>query len=210
MKDSDRRQLYKDFLEAFPLKKLSELALEEYIALKSEKTFCYWLEFKTEILGSIKGGNSSKFGIYEFAEKSPKGFLNDKFYCWSSKLGKTSEEAFGKVKDAIIRIANHASKGEWGEIEKITILWPIVTWKIAFLYSNGKLLPIYNKDKWLVPIASKLGLANAQNCSMAQLYEFLIEEKKDRDLYEFYDYLCSIKNGSEEKIDNNVNKRAPV
>lgn len=62
----DRRQLYNDFLKAFPVESLKDMTLEQYTDLKKDNSFCYWLEAKTFELGSIWGGSSYKFGVYEY------------------------------------------------------------------------------------------------------------------------------------------------
>lgn len=191
----DRRTLYNQFLQQFPIENLGNMTLEEYSNLNKDNSFCYWIESRTSDLGSIWGGSAYKFGIFKF-DKTPKQdnpkYAHDDNYSWSSRLGSTSEEAFHNVRNAIIKIANHARNAEWDEIEKINDLWPVATWKIAFLYSNEKLLPIYDKDGWLVPIASYFGLSDAQKHSRAELYNFLLEKKGDKDLYVFYDELLAI------------------
>lgn len=149
MEAKDREQLYNDFQKAFPLEKLKDMTLEQYTNLNREDSFCYWLESKTSELGSIWGGAAYKFGIFKF-DKFPKQdngkYTHDDNYSWSSRLGSTSEEAFNNVKNAIVKIAEHASNAQWNEIEKINELWPVTTWKIAFLYSNMSLVPIYKRD----------------------------------------------------------------
>ena len=93
----DRKLLYQQFQEAFPLKSLSELTLDQYTNLNNEDSFCYWLESKTYELGSIWGGSSYKFGIFKF-DKIPKQdnpkYSHDDRFSWNSKLGVTSAEAF--------------------------------------------------------------------------------------------------------------------
>lgn len=56
----DRRQLYNDFLKAFPVESLKNMTLEQYTDLKKDNSFCYWIEAKTSELGSIWGGCSYK------------------------------------------------------------------------------------------------------------------------------------------------------
>lgn len=191
----DRRTLYNQFLQQFPIENLEAMTLEEYTNLDKDNSFCYWLESKTYDLGSIWGGSAYKFGIFKF-DKTPKQdnskYAHDEKYSWSSRLGSTSKEAFNNVRNAIVRIANHARNAEWDEIEKINELWPVTTWKIAFLYSNEQLLPIYDKDNWLVPIAAHFGLSDAKKHSRAELYNYLSEKKGDKDLYMFYDELLAI------------------
>ena len=198
----DRRTLYNLFLQQFPIENLGKMTLEEYTNLNRDNSFCYWLESKTYDLGSIWGGSAYKFGIFKF-DKTPKDdnskYAHDENYSWSSRLGHTAEEAFNNVRNAIVKIAGHASKGEWDEIEEINDLWPVTTWKIAFLYSNEQLLPLYDKDGLLVPLAVHFGLSDAKKHSRADLYKFLIEKKGDKDLYAFYDELLAITEAEKSK-----------
>ncbi len=62
----NKRKLLNDFLEAFPLETLSEMPLEKYTNLNRSDSFCYWVESRTSELGSIWGGSSYKFGIYQY------------------------------------------------------------------------------------------------------------------------------------------------
>ena len=201
----DRRALHTQFLQQFPIEHLGNMTLEEYTNLDKDNSFCYWLESKTNGLGSIWGGSSYKFGIFKY-DKAPNlensKYSHDESYSWSSRLGETSKEAFENVKKAIVKIANHAQQAEWNEIDKINVLWPITTWKIAFLYSNEKLLPFYDKEGWLVPIATHLGLSNAKKCSRIELQNYILEQKGDKDLYEFCDELISVivKGKAEKKV----------
>ena len=191
----DRRALHKQFLQQFPIEHLGDMTLEEYTNLDKDNSFCYWLESKTHELGSIWGGSAYKFGIFKY-DKTPKQdnskYSHDDNYSWSSRLGNTATEAFDNVKDAIIKIANYANHAEWDKIDKINELWPVTIWKIAFLYSNEKLLPFYDKEGWLVPIAAHLGLSNAKQFSRIELQNYILERKGDKDLYIYCDELVDI------------------
>ena len=208
----DRRTLYNQFLQKFPIDNLGNMTLEEYTNLDKESSFCYWLESKTSELGSIWGGSAYKFGIFKF-DKMPKQdnskYAHDENYSWSSRLGSSSVEAYDNVRNAIVKIAKHARNAEWHEIEKINELWPITTWKIAFLYSNEQLLPIYDKDGWLVPIATHYGLSDAKKYSRTELYNYLLEKKGDKDLYAFYDELLAIMKVEQTKTKSKVWLFAP-
>lgn len=188
------------------------MTLEEYNNRNRDNSFCYWLEAKTKDLGSIWGGAAYKFGIFKF-DRTPKDdnskYAHDENYSWSSRLGSTSEEAFINVRNAIVKIANHARNAEWVEIEKMKELWPITTWKIAFLYSNEQLLPIYDKDGWLIPLAAHFGLPDAKKRSRVDLYNFLLEKKGDKDLYVFYDELLAIMETEKSKLKHKVWLFAP-
>ena len=97
----DRRALHTQFLQQFPIEHLGDMTLEEYTNLDKDNSFCYWLESKTNGLGSIWGGSSYKFGIFKY-DKAPNlensKYSHDESYSWSSRLGETSKEAFENVK----------------------------------------------------------------------------------------------------------------
>ncbi len=66
MTNDEKQKLYRSFQEKFPKDRLSSMTLEQYTGIDNKDTFCYWLEHATQELGSIKGRNASKFGIYRF------------------------------------------------------------------------------------------------------------------------------------------------
>lgn len=202
----DRRLLYRQFQETFPIESLKDMTLDEYTNLDKASSFCYWLESKTSELGSIWGGSAYKFGIFKFNNTpidNNSMYSHDESYSWYSRLGKTAAEAFASVKNTIVEIAQSAQRSDWTKIEDIEsgkVLWPVTIWKIAFLYSNERLLPIYDKDGWLVPLAEHFGLSAAKKSSRAELYEYLLSQKGDKDLYAFYDELLKIMSMRKKKV----------
>lgn len=146
---NEKRQLHQEFLKAFPIDSLEDMTLEQYTDLKKENSFCYWLEAKTSSLGSIWGGSSYKFGIYQY-NKQPNThdsrINSDAKYAWYSKYNKnTALEAYSIVKDTIVRIAYFAQEANWEAINNIVELGHAYKWKIAFMYANEQLIPIYKK-----------------------------------------------------------------
>ena len=191
----DRRQLYNDFLKAFPVESLKDMTLEQYTDLKKDNSFCYWLEAKTSELGSIWGGSSYKFGIYEY-QKRPKLssplVKSDEKYAWYTKYHKaTALEAYDVVREAIIKIALYAQQGKWNEIEEISELGHSYKWKIAFMYSCEQLVPIYKKEM-LEQLALYFGMDNPAAKTYVELQMFLIEKKENKDLFDYYDELLEI------------------
>lgn len=170
----DRRLLYRQFQEIFPIESLKDMTLDEYTNLDKASSFCYWLESKTSVLGSIWGGSAYKFGIFKFNNTpidNNSMYSHDESYSWYSRLGNTAEEAFALVKNTIVEIAQSAQRADWTKIEDLEtekVLWPVAIWKIAFLYSDERLLPIYDKDGWLVPLAEHFGLSAAKKSSRVE------------------------------------------
>ncbi|MDD6732477.1 MAG: AAA family ATPase [Bacteroidales bacterium] len=190
----NKRKLLNDFLAAFPLESLSEMSLDKYTNLNRFDSFCYWVESRTYELGSIWGGSSYKFGIYKYNEK-PKGKLTgvmcDEAYAWYTKNGNTAEEAYAWVRSEIVKIANHARNGEFEAIDNITTFGDVFKWKIAFLYSNEHLIPIY-KRTMLEQVSARFGLDNPKDKSIAEMQRYLIEKKGPEDLFVFYDRLLQM------------------
>ena len=190
----DRRTLYNQFLEKFPILDLGKIKLDEYTNLERENSFCYWLESKTYELGSIWGGSSYKFGIYKYDKKpdNPTVIVSDDEYAWYKKYNASNrDEAFKVVLKAIMRIASYAYKGDFQAIEDENTFGNVIKWKIAFLYSNEGILPIYKRDM-LEKVASKFGYAEPSKAKTYELHEFLMEQKGDKDLFEFYDELLDV------------------
>ena len=66
------REILNEFLESWNIDTIKSLTLEQYVSVGDKDTFCQWLETKTRALGSIKGINSSKFGIYKRSDPNAK------------------------------------------------------------------------------------------------------------------------------------------
>ncbi|MER3328427.1 MAG: hypothetical protein RIF34_02525, partial [Candidatus Kapaibacterium sp.] len=137
------------FIEKFPLERIKDLELDEFVAGGGNRnSFCYWLEFK-DILFGIGGGNASKFGIYKSNEKE--GYFSSA----SNNSEVLSEEElpkyFNKLKAEISLALDLANQGRIHEIEnlKTTSIWNIVLLKILTIYYPDKFLHIGSLDTLL-------------------------------------------------------------
>ena len=204
-----RHKLYENFLKEFPLESLKSMPLERYTNLKRDDSFCYWVESRTYELGSIWGGASYKFGIYKYAKRpdNPGIIVSDEEYAWYKWYdAKDRYEAYKITLNSVIKIAELASNGKFGEIDNDKTLGTVLRWKIAFLYSNKQLIPIY-KRKYLEDLATILGMNGASQASIWELQKFLINQKGDKDLFDYYDYLLSILPEEEKTQDNKTDTR---
>lgn len=190
----EHHELNKEFLKMFPLEKLKDMTIEQYTNLNKSDSFCYWLEFKSKLLGSVNGSNSYKFGIFRYNQK-PKDNSNclyDDKYTWWAFLGETAGEAFEKVKKAVITAAESGRNGNLNDIEAINNeIGPMIKWKIAFIYSNEKIIPYYSFDRLRV-IGEKMGMTIARNTTIADIQKFLINERHGRDIHEYGEKLDEI------------------
>lgn len=185
---TNQSQLLASFLDNWPVERVQQMTINEYTNLNKSDSFCYWLEARTQDLGSIWGGSAFKFGIYEKNQKDKNyhdaGRLSDDDYAWMSKYGDSKETAFAQIKQLIIQIIDATSKNDLKTVENID-LGDAYKWKIAFLYSDYKILNVFNKIK-LVEIAKELNLEYDKSFSFAKLQSMILHTKDEKqDFFEF-------------------------
>ncbi len=189
---SELDKLYEEFNQRFPIEKLESISLEQYTNLDGDY-FCTWVERKTQKLGSIQGATSFKFGIYKY-KKVPKdrsGRMYDGEYAWLSKFGEKRDEVYLTVREELVQVARAARNGDFEIVDK-SKLSPMFKWKVAFLYSEKKLIPIYDKDM-LVYIASQKGMSDAKSAEVSQIQKYLLNVPgRNPDLWEYYRELLEI------------------
>lgn len=178
-------KLWDDFLARWPLSSLESLSLEEYTKAGANDSFIYWLESKTEDLGSIWGGSAFKFGIYHRdnneQKENKRGRVYETEYAWYAKYGKSPAEAFANVRAEVVKIATAAKAGNLSAIEAAD-LGPAVKWKIAFLYQDRdhpRILPIYKLEmlRRIVDASGKLGFS--------EIYAELFSKIDGKPLFQF-------------------------
>ncbi len=170
---AEKEQVWEAFLERWPLHSLKTMTLEQYCAVGTQDSFCNWLEVKSRILGSNKGGSAFKFGVFKLTENrqrsEKKGRRYSSDYGWMGKYGDSAEEAFENVRREIITAAQAASAGDLATIDKVN-LGETIRWKIAFLYQDKTepcIAPIYKGD-YIRAILNKpkISLSDAQRALM--------------------------------------------
>ena len=143
--------LWSDFLEVWPPDRVRGMSLEEYTNLNRSDAFVYWLEKRTEALGSIWGGSAFKFGIFGRDNKDPKAPKGGRIwrdeYAWMRKYGETAEVAFATVRSRLTDVIDAVRVGNLEAVDQVDFS-PAVKWKVAFLYQDRedpKLLAIYSE-----------------------------------------------------------------
>lgn len=175
---TELEEIHDQFLYRWPIEKLHTLTIDEYVGLGNKDTFCQWIETKTRMLGSIKGLTSIKFGIYERnpTAKRPINYKNDEKYSWLKAYNDNSaDEAFKKIKADILSIALLAEAGKFHQISDIK-LPDLFKWKIAFLYSNERIIPIFRREV-LFKIANHFGLITNDPKRISEIHELMISKK---------------------------------
>lgn len=217
MVTEELRTILDEFLERWTEAEVEKMTLREYVDLKNQDTFCQWVETKTRPLGSMLGWTSIKFGIYrrEDNEERPKNYRNDDEYSWLPRFGNNRDEAFASVKREIIQIIKFAGSGDFTEIDSLQ-LPDLFKWKVASLYSNERLVPIFKREV-LVTAANGLGMRTGNKTKISEIHKFLIRNKPaDIDIYHYmWDLFARYGNGGDidherEKIKELAAKRRLV
>lgn len=193
---SDNHELFNlwtQFTERWPLTLLRTMSLEDYNSIGSKDSFCYWLESKTEALGSIWGGSAFKFGIFEYnqAQENEEALthnrLKDNRYKWLKKYGATAAEAFETIRNIIVTIAEASAKGELERIDKID-LGETTKWKIAFLYQDRDQIKI---PAVYLPIWLRAYIGQVEKkLPNSKLYEEVM--KRNTEALDIFDFSSSI------------------
>lgn len=177
MNIEELKELLDEFLYRWTIENVQNLTLQEYVGLGNKDTFCQWVETKTKMLGSIKGMTSIKFGIYERKDqtKKPQKYKNDSQYSWLQAYGDNRKTAFENTKRDIIKIIKFSEVGKFAEIDKL-VLPDLFKWKVAFLYSNERLIPIYKRDV-LFKIANHFGLKTDRHTTISEIQNVMMLNK---------------------------------
>lgn len=184
----ERDVLWDSFLSRWPLQELQDMTLEEYTQAGDNDCFTYWLEARTESLGSIWGGSAFKFGIYgrkDHTQKTGDGVAYGTDYAWATKYGNTPAEAFRNVRKEIVNVAHAARRGDLSAVETAD-LGPVTKWKIAFLYQDREKPKIINifKLEHLRAMGSP-----GQQLSASELHPKLVAQMAGRHVLAYADEL---------------------
>ncbi len=200
------RAILTEFLKTWPLERVEKMSLDEYVNIKDPETFCQYVETKTRPLGSIKGLNSIKFGIYKRGDvkKRPKNAISDEAHTWLPFFGNEKFSSFDKVKSDLIEIIVAAQRLDLERIDNIH-LHNIFKWKVAFLYSNEGFIPIYKKEA-LHLIATNLGLKITNKTKYSEIHTFIASTKPTG--ISVYDYMRKLY--SEYRIEQKIDIKEPT
>lgn len=183
--DAEKKQLWDDFLSAWPADRARSMSLEEYTNPDKNDAFIYWIESRLEHLGSIWGGSAFKFGIYCRDNKEQKeagsGRVWGEKYAWLSKYGKTETEAFGAIRTRLITVIDAAESGNLDRIDEVD-LSPVLKWKVAFLYQDQQkptIFPILKKEGLFYHYRAIDPSAKMGKTPYSVMYTTLLERHKD-------------------------------
>lgn len=206
--NDELQAILNDFLERWSSEEVEKMTLEKYVSVGDRDTFCQWIETRTRMLGSIKGLNSAKFGIYRRKNlaKHPKRLHSDAKYSWRKVYGEVRSNTFHNIKNEVLEIIKYSTRGEYGKIDELHMT-NMVKWKIAYLHSNNRIVPIF-KQEVLHKIARDLGMKVNRHTAISEIQQSMIANKPARlSVYEYARDLWERYGGDEKKVRRFGNKK---
>ena len=148
-KDEKLRQ---EFINKFPLEKLPTLELERYALGKQPDNLCWWLEFNTVPLGSIKGGTAIKFKIY-YSNKDNKWIYPSQF--------QNVEDAWIELRKSICDFIENFKNEKFELLNNYSLISSMNMFKtkLLYMYFPEELLPIYSLEH-IQKLLSYFGYSN--------------------------------------------------
>ena len=170
---AEKTALQKKFAKDFPIKRIKQLKLDEYIVGKGSKdSFCYRIETGLIKLGNMKGATSTKFGIYY----GKQGKDIEKKYRHTKKYGNSRKEAFENIKLSICNLLIAGKADNRDGIVK-SKLAPIYRYKLLGSYFPDIYLNLYS-DEHIDYFLSELGINNATH-TIYDKQKVLLQFKND-------------------------------
>lgn len=170
--------VYATFLHAWPPERIHRMTIAEYADLANKDSLCYWLEYGTKDLGQIGGTALHKFELWRPRYKKDfkdQRFSHDDTYAWAAGWGDTAIEAFHKIREQIVLLVDHTINRDWEAIEELKF-HSLAKWKIAFLFSNKHLFPVYSRRALLV-IGRGLGKTFTAYDRLLDIQQYIIAQK---------------------------------
>lgn len=148
-KDEKLRQ---EFINKFPLEKLPTLELKRYALGKQPDNLCWWLEFNTVPLGSIKGGTAIKFKIY-YSNKDNKWIYPSQF--------QNVEDAWIELRKSICDFIENFKNEKYELLNNYSLISSMNMFKtkLLYMYFPEELLPIYSLEH-IQKLLSYFGYSN--------------------------------------------------
>ena len=160
-----------EFLKAFPLERLKNLEIDDYVIGHGTPTFCARVEVKTRAWAAIQGATAMKFGIYYGQTKKD----STQTYRFGKKFGETKDAAFAEVKKALLQLVHEGGqdKPDFAAING-NPLSQMFKAKILSLYFPDRFLNVCSKEH-LALLAGDLGIPERKYSSE---YQHLLLELK--------------------------------
>ena len=173
---AEKTALQKKFTKDFPIERIKQLKLDEYIVGKGSKdSFCYRIETGLIKLGNMKGATSTKFGIYYGKQGKDK----KQRYRFTKIYGNSVQEAFENIKLSIYNLLKAGVVDNRDGIVK-SKLAPLFRYKLLGSYFPDIYLNLYSEEH-VDYFLSELGINNTEH-EVYDKQKVLLRFKNDHEI----------------------------
>jgi hypothetical protein len=158
------------FLRAFPMSRLKDLTLDDYVIGKGTPSFCTYVEAKTKPWANILGATAIKFGIYFGKTKSDASMK----YRWQRRFS-TKEKAFAGMKTSLLDLLDAGRSQRFSEIDHIEISQNFKA-KILSLYFPELYLNVCSREH-IEALSMELGIP--ENLPVSEQQHLLLQAKRE-------------------------------
>ncbi len=156
------------FLRAFPMSRLKDLTLDDYVMGKGTPSFCTHVEAKTKPWANILGATAMKFGIY-FGKAKPDTTMRYRF----QKRFNTKEQAFATVKKNLLDLIDAGRSQRFSDIDDIEISQNFKA-KILSLYFPELYLNVCSREH-IEALSMELGIPD--DLAVSEQQHLLLQAK---------------------------------
>lgn len=113
-RSQEAEQLRVQFVERFPVDAWPTMPLTDYaLGQETQDTVSYWLEYKTGVIGSIKGGSSFKHLIFRSRDDGTWRF---------PKSYESQHAAWPAIRSGFVDILRLAADGDFDDVDDVAVL----------------------------------------------------------------------------------------
>jgi len=161
------------FLRAFPINRLKDLTLDDYVIGKGTPSFCTYVEAKTKPWANILGATAIKFGIYFGRTKSDATMK----YRFQTRFD-TKEQAFTAVKKNLLDLIDAGRSQRFFDIDDIEISQNFKA-KILSLYFPELYLNVCSREH-IDALCIELGVP--EDLAVSEQQHLLLQAKLDNSI----------------------------
>ena len=194
LSDEEFDKLYRSFEEKFPIERLENMTLDEYVSV-DEGSFQNEIGIIVRKMLYVPYFYMA-YGIRPLDEKHddkviwPDLLRQDEKCVWMLKNGETANKTYETIRANIVDVAKCAKNGNFEEIDNVEISYWL-KWTVAFLYSDKRLLRWFDKED-LLAFAKHFVLEIREDMSVSELHKLLMEKKGDRPYADFDKELLAV------------------
>ncbi|MFC3885522.1 AAA family ATPase [Bacillus songklensis] len=175
---SKAEELLEEFKNKYPLDHFKQMTLGEYALGRGGETYSWWIEYHSDALGSIRGGNAGKHIIYYSK--------NNEEWIYPTSQFENESAAWEKLRNDFVELVERFGNGDNIDSTNLLFRANMLKTKTLYLFYPKKLLPVYSvadmklflealgvgKDRWINQKDDSIALNRLLKETIDQINQF--------------------------------------